>query len=342
MKKKLVFISVILLANFSCVAFQFINNKTSEGALCPSFIAEIARVFQPDIFVETGTYDGQTALNAAPFFKEVHTVELAEGLYQKCKERLSDVKNVHVYHGQSPAFLKKIIPQCQGTVVFWLDAHYSGGNTAMSYDNYEDSEAITPIRQELTAIACAGIKNCAVLIDDVRSFGSIVDGIKYASCWAYPNIQEICKLGLNINPNFAFALLGDTLLMYDKRKYNPTFSNIVKACTKNRLYDGFNMTDQDVLDNEKAITCATNNEEKAYIKYLYDNMTEYNEPLFVYDLWYALTCMGSGDWKEASVAMSKVPSRVEKYSKTRQEINKSIVYKHWRIDRYLDEINKHI
>lgn len=293
---------VLLLVHFSLSAFQFVSNKAQDGALSSSFLAEISSTFKSEIFIETGTCSGQTALNASQFFKHVHTVELSQVLYKECKKNVAIAQNVHLYCDQSPSFIKKVVPQCNGTIIFWLDAHYSGGNTVMSNENGNDCHAITAIREELATIAQSGVKDCVILIDDIRGFGSMINGIEYMGCWAYPTIQEIQGLGKKINPDFACALLGDILLMYDETKYAPTLSQIATACTKSRLYDGTNLTDQELLNNEHIIIQVTG-DEKAFIKNLYDCMTPCKDPLFHHDLWYALSCMGSRDWKEAKDAI---------------------------------------
>lgn len=268
----------LLITHLNCVAFDFINNKAENGFLSRKFFNELKQVFHPDTFFETGTYTAGTALIASEFFKEVHTTELDQTLYKDCVVKTAVKKNITVYNGQSPEILAKIIPQCQGTILFWLDAHYSGGNTAKSNDNPSDPASITPICKELAAIAQSGVKNCVILIDDMRGFGSRINDTEFLGCWAYPCMQEICQLGLIINPNFAFALLGDMLMMYDQTKYAPTFSPVVIACTQSRLYDGKNLNEQDLVEVEKVIMQKPTQEEKYFITTLYKMMTPCKDP----------------------------------------------------------------
>jgi len=58
---------------------------------------------------------------------------------------------------------------------------------------------------------------------------------------------------LKINPQFEIALLGDMLLAYDASKYHPQFSPAVEGLTKTRLYDGSNLSDQELIEMGKKI-----------------------------------------------------------------------------------------
>jgi hypothetical protein len=253
---------------------------------------------------------------------------------------LDPVANVTAYCGNSAQLLATIIPQCKGTILFWLDAHYSGGKTVFSHDDHNCGSAVTAIRQELAAIAQTGITDCVILVDDMRGFGSIIGNTEFLGCWAYPSIQEVCALGRKINKNFEFALLGDSLLMYDATKYTPVFSPVVKACTMSRLYDGKNYSEKQLRKAEQIIMAAANSQERAFIKELYEAMTSYKDPLFHHDLWYALTCMGSSQWHEAQVALEKVPVRVEYYNKKREAVNNTVRYNPVRFNDYFKMIQR--
>lgn len=76
-----------------------------------------------NIFVETGTFKGQTILNINSYFKELHSVDISEKAYNYAKERCEHLNNVHFYNEDSPNFLKKII-QINESIWFFLDAHY--------------------------------------------------------------------------------------------------------------------------------------------------------------------------------------------------------------------------
>lgn len=337
MKKLFILLTIVSFNIRARDLFEFVDNKTN-GALDKQFIQKIVDTFKVDTFFETGTYTADTTINAVPFFKSVFTVELHEELFKAAQLRLAPYKSVHIYHGKSPDIIKAVGPSLDGTVLFWLDAHYSGEGTALSFNNPNASHAVTAIREELAAIKEINIKDCVILIDDIRGFGTEIAGVEYLGCWAYPTLQEVESALRIINPDFECALLGDMLLAYDKFKYQPTFSETVKACTKTRLYNGYNVTDQELLVLEEKIRNAPRHE-KEYIKTLYNRMTDYKDPMFWHDLWYGLVALGEKNYAQARTAFMKVKVRNQYFNKDRQSDSKVIAYDHWRIDHYLQACN---
>ena len=126
-------------------------------------------------FIETGSYKGegiQAALDAG--FEKVISFEKSEKYYDLCKAMFSKCPNVSLWFGDSiewlPIALKGVFKPC----TFWLDAHYSGGDTA---------EGGTPILKELEIITQRiGLKlniieGDIILIDDMRLYRKGWDGI---------------------------------------------------------------------------------------------------------------------------------------------------------------------
>lgn len=80
-----------------------------------------------DVFVETGTYLGQTSENAARAgFGHVHTIEVSDRLFALAEQRFSGRTDITVHHGSSPSVLLNICDPKRRTV-FYLDGHYQGG-----------------------------------------------------------------------------------------------------------------------------------------------------------------------------------------------------------------------
>ncbi|MGC9123827.1 MAG: hypothetical protein ACP5IB_07170 [Thermoplasmata archaeon] len=79
-------------------------------------------------FVETGTYMGETAKKMANVFSKVYTIEKSEVFFQKASKNLSNFPNVNLICGDSREVLKEIFEK-EDDILFWLDAHWSGGET---------------------------------------------------------------------------------------------------------------------------------------------------------------------------------------------------------------------
>jgi len=118
-------------------------------------------------FIETGTAEGFMVSYVLDTFDMITTIELSEQLYLNAKERFQPWPNVSCVHGDSAEWLPKLVPMYEFPILFWLDGHYSGGNTARG-------EIDTPIRAELEA-AIKAPKGSVILIDDMRLFGGMED-----------------------------------------------------------------------------------------------------------------------------------------------------------------------
>jgi hypothetical protein len=128
--------------------------------------AVLLRLGFPDaIWVETGTFMGDTAALLANHAKAVYTIEPDRALYEKAAARFAGGSKVNALHGLSEDVFPSLLPTLSGTVNFWLDGHYSGGIT-------HQGPTDCPVREELRNIESnlGRYARVAVLIDDVRCF----------------------------------------------------------------------------------------------------------------------------------------------------------------------------
>ena len=328
-------ISILALSILTdCSQLEFVEYKDRDH-LSTAFFSELQTLFNPDIYIETGTMNGGTTRNAAPSFSKIYTVELNKNLFETSRKNLARFKNISVYQGRSFEVFEKLLPTLSGKTVFWLDAHYSGPGTSLSYEDESNAEAVTAIRKELSSIKnyCTG--ESIILIDDIRGFGTEINGTEFMGCWAYPSLQEVKKMLLDINPNFTFKLLKDIFIAYDK-KYDISTSPVLDACTASRLYDGTNLSNEQLISFERTISQAQG-QEKAAITDLYRKMTDCKDPMFLHDLWYGLISLRSNQFEEARSALLKVCMRQEHLDKCRRPSDRLIPYEHGRIWDYLEK-----
>ncbi|MBS0620566.1 MAG: hypothetical protein JSS61_03800 [Verrucomicrobia bacterium] len=142
-------------------------------------------------FIESGSYLGdgiQMALNAG--FPSIYSIEISDELYARCVERFERIPNVHAICGDSSEVMKSVLENIHEPATFWLDGHYSSGNTEMG-------DLHCPLLRELDAIASHPIKTHTILIDDIRYFGEVE--------FDYIELEQVQAALLKINPSYKFS-----------------------------------------------------------------------------------------------------------------------------------------
>src|SRR5687768_9818802 len=80
--------------------------------------------------VETGTYRADTVRALRRDFQVIYSIELDDALYQAAVARTRRQSNARILHGDSAEMLPVVLSGLTEPALFWLDAHYSGGETA--------------------------------------------------------------------------------------------------------------------------------------------------------------------------------------------------------------------
>jgi hypothetical protein len=145
--------------------------------------------------VETGTYNGDMVQAMKPWFDRVFTIELSSDYAARARKRFASSANVTVLEGSSDAVLETLVTKLHQPVLFWLDAHYSGGATARGVLD-------TPVIQELELIFKPGSPRHVVLIDDARCFG-VDDG--------YPPLDALREFVRERAANYSVAVADDAI-----------------------------------------------------------------------------------------------------------------------------------
>jgi len=151
--------------------------------------------------VETGTFKGETAFWAAKYFKNVHTIEIHEGLFNAVIQNPNKPDNVIVYKGNSIDILNEILSKLRGQTMFWLDAHYSGPHTG-------GKENECPIIDEIKIIS--SFNNPVVFIDDARLFQGTPPKMQDPTHW--PRLDSIFEIIRKTMPNH-IATIQDDIIM---------------------------------------------------------------------------------------------------------------------------------
>jgi predicted O-methyltransferase YrrM len=150
----------------------------------------------PRTFIETGTFEGETSKAMNDLFDELHTIEASEKYFDISKENLKESK-IKVHLGESPRILETLVRDLRDSfVVFFLDAHYSSGET---YGDYLEQ----PLLKEISVILkYRNFNETLILIDDARLLNGHL---------GYPSLDEIFRIA-NLE-NTKYLIVDDILII---------------------------------------------------------------------------------------------------------------------------------
>ena len=118
------------------------------------------------LVIETGAYLGD-GINKfiENGFERVVSIEIDTRLFEHCKNRFRDNESVQMVNGNSVDYLRENIEKMPDEVLFFLDAHFSGGITS-----HADGQKV-PLIEELEIILSGFTGDtCSIIIDDADYF----------------------------------------------------------------------------------------------------------------------------------------------------------------------------
>lgn len=166
-------------------------------------IKKYAELINAKTFIETGTFMGDTTNDMASHLNNVISIELDNDLYEKAVLRFKNKKNVQIIHGDSGIMLPKLLSENQNLpmpFIFWLDGHYSAGNTAKG-------ELETPIIKELESIKLhihTHKTYHSILIDDANCFTGEND---------YPTLETMKQYCSQNFPSYSFSIEHNIIVL---------------------------------------------------------------------------------------------------------------------------------
>jgi hypothetical protein len=132
----------------------------TEPALA-NLVRGLAQKFNLAQFVETGTWNGDSAAWAAKVFPSVVTIEINDEPRQRAMRKYGHLSSINFLLGDSSSILPELVAGFKGPAFFWIDAHAGGG-----FFGYED---YCPLLKELEIIASSPYSHY-IFIDDARAF----------------------------------------------------------------------------------------------------------------------------------------------------------------------------
>jgi len=132
-------------------------------------------------FIETGTLEGGTIFALEPYFDRLYTVEYSEKYYNNTKHKYNGNKITFIL-GDSSIVFEPLLPTIHEPTIFFLDGHWSSGDTGKSAKD-------CPLIEEVTHIQNLFTPNAILIIDDCRMFGT-----KQNEDWSEINESSILNI----------------------------------------------------------------------------------------------------------------------------------------------------
>jgi hypothetical protein len=147
-----------------------------------------------DVFFETGTHEGFASRAASDAgYEKVITVEIDPSMHEHAKQLSSKYTNIDFHLGESVNVMRKVLPEIEGKVTFWLDAH----------------TADCPLYEELDIISTLKRKDHIIMIDDMRIIaGTPVSETAGGYGWGHGvHVNVLIEKIKKINPNYKISFI---------------------------------------------------------------------------------------------------------------------------------------
>jgi hypothetical protein len=137
-------------------------------------------------FIETGTLNGCTIFSVEPYFNKLYTIEFSEKYYINTKNKYSGNK-INFILGDSSIVFERLLPNITDKCIFFLDGHWSGGDTGHSSKD-------CPLYEEITHINNLFTNDAIIIIDDFRLFGLNKLSGKLGEDWSEINKEKLLNI----------------------------------------------------------------------------------------------------------------------------------------------------
>jgi hypothetical protein len=170
----------------------------------------LQRSLEQTVFVETGTFKGETLSAIFDLYDQIYSCECSDELYCIAKDRFADYKHMHLLKGSSPELIAELpVDRDSDAVLYWLDAHWCAGEG----ENVKKSQC--PLLEELDSIHRLN-ENSVVWIDDARYFLAPPPAPMDSSQW--PTCFEVFeRLGRLAPASHQYMVINDTILYFPKK-----------------------------------------------------------------------------------------------------------------------------
>jgi hypothetical protein len=137
-------------------------------------------------FIETGTLNGETIFSVESYFDKLYTIEFSEKYYNNTKNKYVGHK-INFILGDSSIVFESLLPKITDNCIFFLDGHWSSGDTGHSIKD-------CPLEEEIIHINNLFQNDAIIIIDDFRLFGLDKSSGKLGEDWSKINKENILNI----------------------------------------------------------------------------------------------------------------------------------------------------
>lgn len=167
-------------------------------------LAFFTRRLPLEVFVETGTYKGDSLRLGRRFFQECHSVEMSPQYFAQAQQAFAGDSGIHLHLGDSTKFLQDQ-PWRQRPALFWLDAHWCVA------ENTAGENSQSPLLGELAAIGALPSQS-VLLVDDARLYLCPPPAPHRAADW--PGFHSVVQGLLRLSLQHHLMVLNDVLIFF--------------------------------------------------------------------------------------------------------------------------------
>ena len=150
------------------------------------------------VFVETGTWKGETTAAMQPLFPTVCSIELAPNWASRARQMFARTPNVEIIEGDSAKVLPDLLGRIHERCLFWLDGHWCGNDTG-------GAVLSSAVMGELETILAHEISDHVLIIDDARYF---------VGAYGYPTVDQVRRFVKDRRPDLVFDVAMDSIRIH--------------------------------------------------------------------------------------------------------------------------------
>ena len=174
----------------------------------PRLIEIIGKTLSFDVFVETGTFRGDTIEIVQHYFNHIYSVELSEHYYEIAHRKFGEQSHISLFQGDSAKTITAIKNDIQDrSVVYWLDAHWCIADATAGQLSQ------CPLLAELASIEEINNESM-IIIDDARLFLATPGAPHEISDW--PTFHAITQALYKLSSNHQLSVVNDCILFFPK------------------------------------------------------------------------------------------------------------------------------